>query len=296
MPEISVVMTSYNHERYLSEAIESVLGQTYKDIELIIVDDASIDKSKNIILKYADKDERVRYVFHDKNFGIARTTNDGFDEAKGNFIAYMQSDDVWFLHKLETQIQVLKQNPDLIVWSDAVIIDSNGNNTGQLMTERARAQNKKKSGFIFTEYLTSGYIYVQSTIFKREYARRIRFDTKLRYTNDYKFILELSVGHEFFFIPEPLLKYRIHGDNTSFKNRDVWIRDSFRLQKEILQKYKDRIPERLKAKFYYKIGRFLFNIGHRRFSRNYLFQAIKKDFIKIKYCKALMKSYYAKEL
>ena len=81
MPLISVVMTSYNHHRYISEAIESVLCQTFDDIELIIVDDASWDYSRDIIQRYQQTDPRVRFIFHKKNVGISRTTSDGFAAA-----------------------------------------------------------------------------------------------------------------------------------------------------------------------------------------------------------------------
>lgn len=289
VPEISVVMTSYNHELYLGAAIESVLNQLiYKDLELIIVDDASTDCSRNIILQYANKDNRIYYLFHKKNLGIARTTNDGFELAKGNFVAYIQSDDIWSLQKLIKQMQILKQNPNLIVWSDAFIINSQGNYIGQLMTERTHAQNIKKSGYLFNELLTKNFICVQSMIFKKSYLQKVCFDTRLFYRNDYKFVLELSKDHEFFYIPEPLIKYRIHSENTHLKNKDAWNRDEFYLLKSLLQKYKNKIPPKIQAKFYYKISNFLFNNNHPHFSRKCLLKTIRKDFWRIKYHKNLI--------
>jgi len=85
---VSVIMGSYNHERYLSEAIESVLNQTFDDLELIVVDDYSTDKSREIIQGYEQQDMRVKTVFHDKNMGIARGINDGLKKAKGRYVNY----------------------------------------------------------------------------------------------------------------------------------------------------------------------------------------------------------------
>src|SRR5665647_2754849 len=100
MPLVSVVMPSYNHEEFVSESIESVLGQDFDNLELIIVDDASTDSSRQIIQKYAEEDTRIRVILHEANRGIAKTLNDGTEAAKGKFIAIIASDDVWARDKL----------------------------------------------------------------------------------------------------------------------------------------------------------------------------------------------------
>ena len=93
MPLVSVVMPSYNHEKFISEAIESVLGQDFDDLELIIVDDASTDASKQIIQKYEKQDARVRVILHETNCGISKTMNDGIESARGTFKALRNSRD-----------------------------------------------------------------------------------------------------------------------------------------------------------------------------------------------------------
>jgi glycosyltransferase involved in cell wall biosynthesis len=291
-PLISVVMTSYNHERYVSQAIESILNQTFPDFELIIVDDASTDRSREIIEAYKKRDFRIRIVYHDSNKGISKTANDGFEIARGKFVALMNSDDLWTPEKLEKQICILQQNPDLIVWSDASIIDANGNETGQLFTQMQKAIQRQKSGFIFRELIRSNFICGQSTIFETKIARQIKFDTRLSYANDYKFMIDISKHHHFYFIPEPLVKYRIHGQNSILKNREGWERDHFIISKYAIKKYGSEIPNDFKAKLYRKIGKYIFNRGHHRIGRKYILQAAIRNPLKTAYQKYYIRSFF----
>lgn len=277
MPLISVIMTSYNHRKYISEAIESVLGQTFGDIELIVVDDASQDDSQDIIRKFQRTDPRIRPVFHKQNLGISRTTNHGFASAKGEYIAYIQSDDVWMTHKLQEQLRVLNRDRSLIVWSDGLIIDGEGKENGELFTERYRAAKRKKSGDIFLELARGNFICVQSLIFKAEYTRDIRFDPRCRYANDYKFMIDLSSRHPFHFIPDPLIKYRIHGKNTILKNRHIWERDVFFMNKYLLQNYARCLPRNLRALFYFRLGRTLHKRNRDNLADKFLLKALRTD-------------------
>lgn len=115
MPLVSVVMISYNNEKLTAEAIESVLRQDFDDFELIIVDDASTDASRQIIQKYAAENARVRFILHETNCGISKTLNDGTEIAQGKFLAIIASDDVWMKDKLSKQLAVLESDEDLIV-------------------------------------------------------------------------------------------------------------------------------------------------------------------------------------
>jgi glycosyltransferase involved in cell wall biosynthesis len=295
-PLISVVMTSYNHERFISEAIESVLNQTFPNFELIIVDDSSTDRSKEIIKQCQQKDSRVKTIFHPSNKGISTTINDGFSAARGRFVAYTNSDDLWTPEKLEKQICILQQNPDLIVWSDASIIDANGNETGQLFTQMQKAIQRQKSGFILRELIRSNFICGQSTIFETKITRQIKFDQRLTYLNDYKFMIDVAKKHHFYFIPKPLVKYRIHGDNCILKNSDTWHKDSFIIAKYVLKKYGSDIPDFLKGKLYYKIGRYIFNRKRYHLGRKFLFEAMLKNPLKTTYYKSYILSLFKENL
>lgn len=110
-PEITVLMPVYNGEKYLRLAIDSILNQTYTDFEFLIINDGSTDDSEKIILSY--KDERIRYIKNEANLKLIKTLNKGIDLAKGEFIARMDCDDVAVSNRLEKQLKLFKENPDL---------------------------------------------------------------------------------------------------------------------------------------------------------------------------------------
>ena len=125
MPRISVIMTSYNHKKYVANAIHSVLDQTYRDFEFIIIDDGSTDGTVNEIKKFSD--QRMRVFYSKKNQGVVAATHKGLDESKGKYIAIIHSDDMFFPDKLEKQVKFLDEHPDVAaVFSYAKIIDEDG--------------------------------------------------------------------------------------------------------------------------------------------------------------------------
>jgi glycosyltransferase involved in cell wall biosynthesis len=215
MPLVSVVIPSYNHEKFVSQAIESVLGQDFDDLELIIVDDASTDTSRQIIQKYAVEDARVRVILHETNCGVAKTANDGIAVAKGKFLAVTASDDVWMKNKLSKQLAVLESDEDLIVWTEAEIIDEGGQPVGSTWGEFKSGSSAKQTGDFFHDLLGRWESLIPSTmLFKRANLGGIRYDESLKYANDYKLNLELAAKYAFYLIPEPLTQYRIHASNT----------------------------------------------------------------------------------
>lgn len=291
MPLVSVAMASYNYERFLPETIEGVLNQSYKDLELVIVDDASKDNSPEIIKSYQEKDKRVRGIFHSENKGIARTFNDGIEEASGKFIAITGSDDVWVENKLEKQLEVLKGNENLVVYSDSLIIDAQSNLVAEPVGKKLSTKKKgrKKSGNIFRELLGDNFVCGSSIIFKKDNIRDIRFDEQLKYTNDYKFALDLARKYEFYFIPEPLIKYRIHGKNITLRDREGWLRDFALFAKYLLEKYEDEFSRKTKSRFLFKIACDAFCRRDSAGGREYLLKAIMSYPFRIKYFKSLFR-------
>lgn len=273
-------MASCNHELFIAESIESILNQTFTDFELNIVDDGSSDNSKEIINKYAELDPRIRTMFHEKNKGIARTCNDGLDMARGRYIALVASDDMWNKDKLKTHLEVLNKNENLVVWSEAAIMDSKGKLTGRLFTEMVKAERRKKSGDIFEELVRGNYICAH-IIVKRENIGSLRFDESLKYLNDYKFVLELSLNYKYQFLPEPLVLYRIHKGNTINSDALNWRKDMIKLSVEILQKYGHKISRRSKRKVYLVIFAASSQLGYMSKSRERMFRLI--NFIPFKW-------------
>ncbi len=281
MPLVSVFMKSYNHEWFISEAIESVLRQDFEDLELIVVDDASTDGSRSLIERHAQKDARIRTIFHEQNLGITKVVNDGIDAANGKFIAQIDSDDVWVEDKLRKQLAVLARNENLIVWSEGQIIDRHGRLLGKTFSEWVKSTSKTKSGDLFQTLLAGNYVFGSTLMYKKANLDGLRYDERLLYNNDYKFLLELAGKYEFYCIAEPLAKYRMHGKNTlgpeaTEKRRtayaeEIWIR------REALQKYQGEIPDDSKAEIYASLGFCYAKLGeHQKAFRSYL-QAIKHN-------------------
>lgn len=276
-PLVSVIIPVYNHEKYISEAIESVLNQTFKDIELIIIDDASNDSSKEIIQLFEKKSVKIKSFFHKKNMGIAKTVNECIEIARGKYISHFSSDDVWFKEKLEKQLEILRKDEDLIIWSEGLIINTHGNPTGELFTQKHDAIKRKKSGNIFEELLKGNYICGQSLIYKKENFKDVRLDDKLKYLNDYKFMVDLAKKHEFYFIPEPLVMYRIHGENSVILNKENCFKEDIVIRKYFLKKYKSEIQNKTKASISFAITKLNLYFGKKAEAKKWICNAIKFD-------------------
>jgi len=275
MPLVSVIMPSYNYEEYISEAIESVLEQTFDDFELIIIDDASKDNSKKIIQSFDKKNIKIRSFFHKENQGLAKTVNECIKKAKGKYISYFSSDDIWSKEKLEKQLEILEKDEYLIVWSEGLIVDAKSDFTGELFTQIHSALNRKKSGDIFEELLKNNYICGQSLIYKRENLKNVRFDEHLKYLGDYKFIVDLAKKYKFYFIPEPLVMYRIHGRNTIFSDRIGWKKEDIRIRNYFLEEYGDEISYKVKGRILLNISKGYSYIGEKEKAKQNIYQAIK---------------------
>ena len=124
---ISIITPTYNCAKYIGETIESVINQTYKNWEMIIVDDCSTDNTKEIISNYSSKDMRIKYYCLEINSGAAIARTKAIELAKGNYIAFLDSDDLWLPNKLEYQLNVMKKNMWNFTCTDYEQIDENGN-------------------------------------------------------------------------------------------------------------------------------------------------------------------------
>lgn len=130
MPRVSVIIPTFNCERFIAQTIESVLAQTYRDLELVVVDDGSTDNTRLIVEEFL-KDKRVRYIYQN-NSGASTARNKGFLESSGEYIAFLDSDDLWYPEKLERQVDFLDKNKDIGLVNCMVnIIDKESNIIGR---------------------------------------------------------------------------------------------------------------------------------------------------------------------
>ncbi len=148
---VSVIMPSYNSEGYITDAIRSVLSQTYKDIELIICDDASSDNTAKTITETVGSDPRVKIIHKTENSGVAKTRNAAIEQAVGRYIAFLDSDDIWKQEKLRTQIEFIKESECAVCYSSYGFINATGdllNNKSAGIKENADYHSLLKDNFI----------------------------------------------------------------------------------------------------------------------------------------------------
>jgi glycosyltransferase involved in cell wall biosynthesis len=124
---VSIITPSYNSSKFIAQAIESALAQTYKNWEMIIIDDMSSDNSTEIVEKYLQADKRIRLIKLEKNIGPALARNQAIERANGKYIAFLDSDDIWQPNKLQIQVQFMLDNNLSFSYSSYDIIDENGN-------------------------------------------------------------------------------------------------------------------------------------------------------------------------
>lgn len=131
--KISIITPVYNGEKYIEETIISVINQTYKNWELIIIDDCSVDKTKDIVSDFAEKDSRIIYKCLDKNSGASEARNEGIKLAKGRYISFLDSDDLWKETKLEKQIKYMEENDIAISFTAYDFINENSEEIGKVV-------------------------------------------------------------------------------------------------------------------------------------------------------------------
>lgn len=228
MDIVSVILPTYNRANYIKDAIESVLNQTYKSIELLIIDDGSIDNTEEVISPFL-KDKRIRYV-KQENSGAAAARNKGLELSKGKYVAFIDSDDIWEKDKLEIQLAVMNSIPDAaIVFSDFsakrqdgliekshirtyfTVLDTYKLSYDDVFSHRNTLKNGEKVywGNIYKTMIFGNIILTSTTLFRQEvFNTEGIFDTNYTTLEDYDLFLRLTKRFTAAFIDKPLICYR----------------------------------------------------------------------------------------
>ncbi len=259
-PLISVITPTYNRADFIGEAVESVLAQTYPHFELLIVDDGSTDNTPEVLQRF-NEDERVR-LFRQENQGQSIARNVALAEAKGDFICFLDSDNYWPREKLEQQLRIFEQSPEVdVLYGDNVII----NETGE---ETSRKNMARHSGRIAAQMIRDNCVAMNTTM-----ARRRCFDEmggmsgKRRVADDYDLWLRFSATYEFRYEPEYWAWYRVMDDQiSSDKTR------RFQVNEDIIHDFRRDYPSALSkaefdkgfAHFYIRKGRYLGSVGQKK--------------------------------
>ena len=202
---VSVIIPTYNSATYIKKTVDSVLAQTYENFEIIIVDDCSKDSTREVLEGIAKADSRVHPFIQEKNNGAAVSRNVGINNAKGRYIAFLDSDDLWEPNKLEKQMVALKEgNP--FVFSAMDIVDAEGN---QLQGKR-----KIKEKVTYKDLLTKTYISTSTVIYDRVSIGNPPMPLR-RTGQDYAFWMVLLKKSDALGIDEVLVHYTRRGESLS---------------------------------------------------------------------------------
>ena len=238
---VSVIIPTYNRADYIGEAIESVLAQTYSPLEIIVIDDGSTDNTSEIVARYAP---RVRYI-RQENAERGAARNHGLRLANGEFIAFIDSDDVWLPHKIEKDIEVFSKNPKAgLVYSDIQIIESSGK-------LRRILKSAGYSGTVTEQILKRNFVSVGAHLIKTHIIRDadgFREERKLSCSEDYETWVRLSTKTEFAYADAANVQIRVHPNNSVGNvdrtwNAAMYACDLFEEAGYLTPKQKKIIPE-----------------------------------------------------
>jgi len=245
-PLVSIIMNCFNGEAYLNESIKSVLTQTYENWELIFWDNQSIDSSAKIFKSY--KDKRFGYFYANEHSTLYKARNLAIEKSKGDFIAFLDTDDLWDQNKLKLQMQYFS-NPEVgAVFSNLWMLKQD--------TEKKKLYSNKKlpSGKIYDKMIDDYNVGILTIIIRKKFYLKLnkKFDERFSIIGDFDLFLRLAKICLFESIQEPLAFYRLHGKNLSTLNKEkevkefeVWLKENkFNLSKLQVKKLQKKINYR----------------------------------------------------
>ncbi|MCK4325602.1 glycosyltransferase family 2 protein [bacterium] len=269
-PEVSVIVPTYNREHLIGSAIQSVLNQTYQDFEIIIVDDGSTDNTEEVVKSF--NDERIQYIRHRENWGAPAARNTGIRVARGEYIAFQDSDDEWLPEKLEKQIKIFKNvSPEVgVVYTDLWIMGKDGKkkyfHSPKIMPE---------DGIVYKKILNYkvGSISDGSAMIRRNCLDKVGvFDERMPRLQDLEFFIRLSKHYLFYHINESLVNCFWIGERISSDDKALIAAMELILEKNFQDLKKER---KLLAEHLSYIGSVLCGKGQMNLGRSYILQAIK---------------------
>ena len=224
MPKVSVIIPVYNREQYVAEAIESVLAQTFQDIEIITIDDGSFDRSSEILAAYAKRyPKKIHYLEHEyhRNRGVSASRNLGILYAKGEYVAFLDADDLWCSEKLQRQVRILESHPNVgFVSCSLSVIDESGKPTIAMYGTEilgTNLPNGVSTAFeaLFSRETTLG---LGSTLLIRKSIlfEVGLFDEDLHHGEDLVMSDKIAYLYPVYFFHQAFVKYRVHASNASW--------------------------------------------------------------------------------
>ena len=244
-PLISIIINCFNGERYLKEALTSVLNQTYNNWEVIFWDNQSTDSSAKIFKNY--KDKRFNYFYANEHTSLYKARNLAIEKSKGDFISFLDADDLWDKSKLELQMPYFNNSEVGLIYSNFWVFKNEN------MKKKKLYVNKRlPSGNVYKELIDNYNIGILTTVMRKKFYLKLKkkFDERFSIAGDFDLFLRLSKICLFESIKEPLAFYRLHSKNLSTLNKEkeieeveIWLRENksnlSTLQMKKLQKIAD---------------------------------------------------------
>lgn len=213
---VSIITPAYNSEKFIEETIKSVIGQTYSNWEMIIVDDCSTDKTCEIVNKWTKIDERIKFIKNKQNLGAAASRNIALENSRGRFIAYLDADDLWFPNKLSKQIKFMIEKNYAFSCCSYEVIDSDGNSKNKFIKMKDRVDYR---GFLTNNLLQTVGIMVDLEVIERN---RLVMPNMRRRQDAATWLQILRNGESCYGMKEILAKYRrVEGSLSSNKVKAV---------------------------------------------------------------------------
>ena len=213
-PKVSINLCCYNSEKYLRETLDSIVNQTYKDWELIIINDGSSDSTESILYDYINRGLPIIYHYQE-NKGLSFSRNEAIKRSQGEFIAFIDHDDLWIPEKLETQLRYMHVHPECgFLYSNAYVM----NDKKRRLVYSIRATMPQ--GSVFRTFLTRYPVNLQTVVIRKTLLDDLDdfFDENLVLSEEFDFFLRLLYKTRAGYHKEPLAVYRLHSDMSSVKN------------------------------------------------------------------------------
>lgn len=215
-PIISIIMNCYNGEAFLNEAINSITKQTFENWELIFFDNNSIDKSEKIAKSF--KDSRIKYFKSDRLLNLYDARNLAVKKTNGDYISFLDTDDMWTKDKLEKQINFIKKNSNYkILYSNYYVLKNN--------EKKIMYKNELPSGFITQKLLDFYGIGINTAFIDKSIFEQYNFKEDLNIIGDFDFFIQTSKKFQIGYISDPLTFYRIHENSFTKKNYKMYINE-----------------------------------------------------------------------
>jgi glycosyltransferase involved in cell wall biosynthesis len=206
---VSIITPTFNSERFIAETILSVQAQTYKDWEMIIVDDCSTDRTAEIVASFQEKDSRIKYLYNSTNKGSAFSRNIAIQKAKGKWIAFLDSDDLWHPEKLEKQIEFMTRNDIHFSYTNYCEIEESSKEIGVLISGPEVITNKLMRAYCWPGCLT--------VMYDAEFLGLMQ-TAEIKINEEYALWIKISSVANCHLLDENLAKYRRHNNSLTDKS------------------------------------------------------------------------------